>query len=39
MPVIPVLEKLRQEDWYEFKANLSIKNIMNDKRKCETERE
>lgn len=39
MPIIPGLEKLRQEDCYKFKASLFIKNIMNDKRKCETERE
>lgn len=39
MPIIPGLEKSRQEDCYKFKASLFIKNIMNDKRKCETEGE
>lgn len=39
MPITPGLEKLRQENCYKFKASLFIKNIMNDKRKCEAERE
>lgn len=38
MLVNPVLEKSRQEDCYEFKANLFWK-IMSDNRKCETQRE